>query len=135
MMITATEIASALDEDLLNAALDEMFAGKPHDELYQSCVELMHTQRAEFMNALNEIIDETDMLLLIASRYIEQKSRWIQQNLVLNYRMMTSGTYDMDLAFRASVLSFLLGRIEPFIDDASLARINELLNEPILTTA
>jgi hypothetical protein len=135
MKITATELASALDENLLNATLDEMFAGKPHDELYRSCVELMHAQRAEFMDALVEIVDETDMLLLIASRYIEQKSRWIQQNLVLNYRMMTSGTYDVDLAFKASVLSFLLGRIEPFIDDASLARINELLNEPILVSA
>jgi hypothetical protein len=135
MMITATEIASALDEGHLNSALDEMFAGKPHDELYRTCLELMHSQRAEFMNDLAEIVDDADVLLLLASRYIEQKSRWIQQNLVLNYRMMTSGTYDIDLAFRASVLSFLLGRIEPFIDEASLARINELLNEPILATA
>lgn len=135
MMILATEIAAALDENVLHAGLDEMFTGKPHDELYQTCVDLMHSQRAEFMVALGDIIDESDLLLLIASRYIEQKSRWIQQNLVLNYRMLTTGTFDMEFAFKASVLSFLLGRIEPFIDEASLARINELLNEPILASA
>jgi hypothetical protein len=135
MIPTANDIANALDEESCLASLNEVFVGREHDESFDVCRTLLDGQRAEFLGALTDVVDESDMALLIATRYIEQKSRWIQWNLVLNYRMLMSGTFDAELACRASVLSNLLGRIEPFIDEASLARINELLNEPILASS
>ncbi len=135
MMFSANEIATALDESSCSAALEEMFEGRDRDACFDACTALMREQRSETMSAIAHVMDESDLALLIATRYIEQKARWIQWNLVLNYRMMLSGFFDTELAFKASVLSNLLGRIEPFIDEASLARINELLNEPILLAA
>jgi hypothetical protein len=132
MMFMATDIASALDLESCDAAIEVMFEGQTASASYFACRALMHQQRVELLTALDEVVDPTDLGLLISTRYIEQKSRWLQWNLVLNYRMMMSGSFDTDLAYRASVLSNLLGRIEPFIDEASLQRINELLNEPIL---
>jgi hypothetical protein len=135
MMFSANDIAISLNEESCNQVIEEIFADRPHDESYETCCALMKDQRAEFLGALDDIVDGSDLSLLIATRYIEQKSRWIQWNLVLNYRMLVTGTFDRTLACKASVLSNLLGRIEPFIDEESLARINELLNEPILASA
>jgi hypothetical protein len=132
MMFSANEIASALDANSCMSSLEEMFEGRDRGPCFDACALLLREQRAETLVAVADVVDEADLALLIATRYIEQKARWIQWNLVLNYRMMMIGTFDAELAFKASVLSNLLGRIEPFIDDASLARINELLNEPIL---
>jgi hypothetical protein len=134
MMFSATEIATALDLKSCREAIESIFDGRAHDASYDSCVTLLIAQRAEFLEAL-DLVDEADRAMLIATCYIEQKSRWLQWNLVLNYKMMMQGTFDTDLAYRASVLSNLLGRIEPFIDEASLARINEMLNQPILPSA
>jgi hypothetical protein len=135
MTISATDLASALDEASCHAALLATFEGRHDQDSFVACEELLHEQRREFLSALTEVGDEQDMAMLIATRYIEQKSRWIQWNLVLNYKMMLTGTFDIDLACKASVISDLLSRIEPYIDAASLARINELLNEPIVTSS
>jgi hypothetical protein len=135
MMNTATDIATALDLNSSQEALEAMFAGQGRGTTFEACRELMREQRQEFLDALVEVVDDDDVAMLLATRYIEQKSRWLQWNLVLNYRTMTTGRFDADLAFRASALSYLLGKIEPFIDETSLIRINELLNEPILQSS
>jgi hypothetical protein len=134
MMFSAIEIANALNLKSCRDAIESIFDGAEHDASYDACVSFLITQRADFLDAL-EIVDEADRALLIATSYIEQKSRWLQWNLVLNYKMMMYGTFDRPLACKASALSNLLGRIEPFIDVASLTRINEMLDEPVLTSA
>jgi hypothetical protein len=131
MQFTPTDVVEALDVNELDRALLDMFAGRDRKSAYFECAMLMHQQREEFLESLQNVCDDDDLKVLIACRYIEQKSRWLQWNLSMNYKMLMTGTYDGELALKACALSFLLGRIEPFIDPESLDRINDLLNEPL----
>jgi hypothetical protein len=135
MTFSPEEVTAALDVADLDAALINIFAGRERKNSFYECALLMHEQREEFVAALQEVSDDEDLRVLIACRYIEQKSRWLQWNLSMNYKMMLTGTFDVDIAMKASALSYLLGRIEPFIDAESLGRINEMLNEPIFASA
>jgi hypothetical protein len=132
MQFTSTDVSAALDVEELDKALLAMFAGRDRKSAYFECAMLMHQQREEFLDSLQNVYDDDDVKVLIACRYIEQKSRWLQWNLSMNYKMLMTGEFDSELALKACALSFLLGRIEPFIDPVSLDRINELLNEPLV---
>jgi hypothetical protein len=134
MTFSPEEVTAALDVADLDALIN-IFAGRERKNSFYECALLMHEQREEFVAALQEVSDDEDLRVLVACRYIEQKSRWLQWNLSMNYKMMLTGTFDIDIAMKASALSYLLGRIEPFIDAESLGRINEMLNEPIFASA
>lgn len=88
--------------------------------------------RAQFLHIADDVDDAEDQQLMVAAQYIERKARWIQLNTAIQYRRIASGRSDLRLIHEASIVSLLLGAIEPLIDPLSLERINELLEQPVL---
>jgi hypothetical protein len=130
-MTLANDIETALDWGTCTADLDSVFAEQPRESAYQSCLALIHRERTDFQAAIAEIDDEKDLALWVTLRFLEQKSKWIQWNLVLNYRVQNQSEIDQEFAFRASALSMILARIQPLLDPISLNWIDDVLSQPI----
>jgi hypothetical protein len=133
---SAAALEIALDLALIDDMLNQIFSDNAAETGRRaSCRNLLYRQRRELLDAVTDVIDESDRNVLIACWYIEHKALWLQWNLTMNYRMMLKQTFDAVLAERASAVSFLLGCVEPLIDPESLVRINELLEQPIVAPA
>jgi len=68
--------------------------------------------------------DELDWTLALS--YMELKSQWIQRQVRLCYEEMITGSCNREVALEASMVSALIGLIEPLLDGEHLRRIQEL---------
>jgi hypothetical protein len=87
--------------------------------------------RDQFLEASRDIDDPETLDMVLAVRYIEMKSHWILLNTQINYGLASKGEADMNLAYRASLISQLLEALELLIEPEDIDRIIDFLSEPL----
>lgn len=75
--------------------------------------------------------DGLDIDIIITCLYVELKAKWIQLNLQSQYRAFKGLPTDMAALGHASVSSLFLAKIEPYLESGFIAKINDMLSEPI----
>lgn len=88
-------------------------------------------KRRSLLAAVDDVPDLDELAYLLACRYVELKSGWIQANTRIQYRSMMGVGPDKRLEAYAACVAHLLLLIEPLIDESHLNRINGLLFTPM----
>lgn len=87
--------------------------------------------RDQFLQASRDIDDPETLDMALAVRYIEMKSHWILLNTQINYGLVSTGETNMNLAYRASLISQLLEALERLIEPEDIDRIIDFLSQPL----
>lgn len=118
--------AEDVRRDALNGFLAEFPIG-----LAEEMLATLDQHRRSLLAGIDVVLDDGDLRYSLACRYVEIKAHWIQINFRIQYSNMIHGFAPRELVVEASGHSFLLGRIEKFVDPTHLQKINEVLLEPV----
>jgi hypothetical protein len=116
----------------LMAAWKECVAGEDDAELRecQWWMAAVAAQRNEFLETLEDVPDQRDRDVLVATFYIALKSQWMMLNIRSGYRI-SAGKLDSILYCRSGLLSALLDRVERALPPVQVHRLTEFLSRPL----
>jgi hypothetical protein len=87
-------------------------------------------ERDAFLHRAADVDDDEELIILAALGYIELKSQWQMLNTQINYQVFRKGEADVDLTFKASLLSSVVAKIGSFLTEEDLMKIQEFLMNP-----
>jgi hypothetical protein len=87
-------------------------------------------ERDAFLHRAADVDDDEELIILAALGYIELKSQWQMLNTQINYQVFRKGEADIDLTFKASLLSSVVATIGSFLTEEDLVKIQEFLMNP-----
>jgi hypothetical protein len=116
----------------LMAAWKECVVGEDDAELRecQWWMAAVAAQRNEFLETLEDVPDQRDRDVLVATFYIALKSQWMMLNIRSGYRI-SAGKLDSILYCRSGLLSALLDRVERALPPVQVHRLTEFLSRPL----
>ncbi len=130
-----TDLQTALGENTLEAKWNSIF--ETWAELDGTKTKIKEARRwiertrDQFLDAVLVIDDPEDRAMTTALKYIELKCYWLTINTQLNYQIFAKGAPDITLQFRNSLISELIGSIEPFLKTDDINRIGEFVMDPL----
>ncbi|MDX2088849.1 MAG: hypothetical protein SFX73_13410 [Kofleriaceae bacterium] len=117
----------------LEQELEECLATwpNPSPEELLSTREWIGARRHEFVELAAEIDDREELELSIAVRYIELKAHWMMLNAKIQYSLFRLGEAPLEVTYRASLVSSVIGTLEQLLAQDDIERITRFLAEPI----
>ena len=96
-----------------------------------SAKDWVETKKEQLLRSIQDINDEEDMNLALALWYIELKSHWLMLNTQMNYQLFQRGDIDLDVHYKGTMISHLLGAFEPLLNTDDQGKISEFLMNPL----
>ena len=103
-------------------------------ERVNSAREWVSSRKEQLLTSIKDITDEDDVNLALALWYIELKSHWLMLNTQMNYQLFQKGDIDLDVHYKGTMISHLMGAFEPLIREEDQMKISEFLMTPIPVT-
>ena len=82
--------------------------------------------RRDLIAQVDTIPMEDELHWTLALTYMELKAQWLQRQVRVCYEEMITGSANREVALEASAVSFLIGLLEPLLNQEHLLRIQEL---------
>jgi hypothetical protein len=82
--------------------------------------------RLELIAQVDSIPQEEDLRWALALSYIELKAQWVRREVRASLEESTLGSSSQEVTLEAAAVSYLMGLIEPLLDQDHLLRIQEL---------
>lgn len=125
------ELRRALSPGKMESAWDEILsswsAGGPEE-----MAEVRTFVAREYENlqqALMDVDDAAERASLLTHYFVRLKAQWMTLNTQIGYQMV-AGRHNEKLFYQNSLLSTLIGAIEPFVEPAIAGRLGAILSDP-----
>jgi hypothetical protein len=116
-VLAAEAVYPPLESDVLSGAEPEVRA---------RVLAKFEALRLDVLSQVDQIPVEEELHWTAALTYMELKAQWLQRQVRVCYEQMLTGSCNQEVALEASAVSYLLGLLEPHLDQVHLARIQDL---------
>ena len=125
-------IEAVLSSPELEAKWTEAIGGWGCDEATANeTLAWLRSERDSILELETAALDPADFETCVMVRFIELRSQWIRYNSLMNYHVLRTGEYPVEMMYRGSLISTLIEAIEPFINRDDLAKACEFLSQPV----
>jgi hypothetical protein len=121
-----TSIRRVLDADAVHSVLRAEVLNDASPEVSARVLAKVDALRLDLIAQVETIPMEDELHWTLALSYMELKAQWLQRQVRTCYEEMITGTCNREVALEASAVSYLIGLVEPLLNQENLLRIQEL---------
>jgi hypothetical protein len=122
----AAKMRRVLSFEAVHAVLMNEVLHGSHPDITARVLAKVEALRLDLIAQVDSIPMLDELQYTLALTFMELKSQWLQRQVRVCYEEMITGSCNPEVALEASGVSFLIGLIEPLLDQEQLDRIQEL---------
>ncbi len=130
--ITKQQILDALESPTLINTIKEILASLPSSpDTKDRVIKVISNDMTVFKDSISDIEDPSELQYMVAIQYANMKSKWITQNIQMQYTSLAGKEPDAYSMYMGSILSAVLATIEPLASPDAVKLISQVLAQPI----